>query len=138
MGADLSGKRLELLKEVLPKLSRVAVLGNSGDAGNGTQLRETDAPPGHLGCSFKSRIRKRGRISSLRFGRRVRGGLRRFSYWGFWLLSERTLFGQEAVKSRLPAMYPQSNYVEEGGLMSYGASFADLERRAAVRTSTRF
>ena len=40
--ADLSGKRLELLKEILPKLSRVAVLGNSANAGNGTQLRETE------------------------------------------------------------------------------------------------
>jgi ABC-type uncharacterized transport system substrate-binding protein len=40
LGADLSGKRLELLKEVLPKLSRVAVLGNSANAGNGIQLRE--------------------------------------------------------------------------------------------------
>jgi len=42
LGADLSGKRLELLKEVLPRLSRVAVLGNSANAGNGIQLRETE------------------------------------------------------------------------------------------------
>ena len=44
---------------------------------------------------------------------------------------------QGAVKSRLPATYPQSNYVEVGGLMSYGTSFAEMERRAAV-TSIRF
>jgi putative ABC transport system substrate-binding protein len=48
-------------------------------------------------------------------------------------LSERTLLAQHAVKTRLPAIYPQINYVEEaGGLMSYGTSFADLERRAAT------
>ena len=48
-------------------------------------------------------------------------------------LSERTLLAEHAVKTRLPAIYPQINYVEEaGGLMSYGTSFADLERRAAV------
>jgi putative ABC transport system substrate-binding protein len=48
LGADLSGKRLELLKEVLPKLSRVAVLGNSANAGNGIQLRETERAAGTL------------------------------------------------------------------------------------------
>ncbi len=47
-------------------------------------------------------------------------------------LSERTLLAQQAVKSRLPAIYPQISFVEVGGLMSYGTSFADLERRAAV------
>ncbi len=48
-------------------------------------------------------------------------------------LSERTLLAQHAVKTRLPAIYPQINYVEEaGGLMSYGTSFAELERRAAT------
>jgi putative ABC transport system substrate-binding protein len=48
-------------------------------------------------------------------------------------LSERALLAQHAIKTRLPAIYPQINYVEDaGGLMSYGTSFADLERRAAT------
>jgi putative ABC transport system substrate-binding protein len=53
MVADLSGKRLELLKEVLPKLSRLAVLGNSANAGNGTQLRETERAAGALGMQLQ-------------------------------------------------------------------------------------
>jgi putative ABC transport system substrate-binding protein len=48
------------------------------------------------------------------------------------LNAQRTLIAQHAVKSRFPAIYPQSNFVEDGGLMSYGTNIADLERRAAT------
>ena len=53
LGADLSGKRLELLKEVLPKLVRLAVLGNSANAGNGIQLRETERAAGAFGMQLQ-------------------------------------------------------------------------------------
>jgi putative ABC transport system substrate-binding protein len=133
MTADITGKRLELLKEVLPKVSRVAVLGNSGNAGNGTQLRETERAAGALGIQLQYLDILSAKDVETAF--RKAGNERAeavFVLRGPVLTAERPLFTQHAVKSRLPAIYPQSNAVEEGGLMSYGASIADLERRAAV------
>jgi putative ABC transport system substrate-binding protein len=134
LGADLSGKRLELLKEVLPKLSRVAVLGNSANTGNGIQLREAERAAG----AFRMQLQYLDVLNA----KDIEGAFREASkeradavfVLGFpGPLSERTLLAQHAVKSRLPAIYPQINYVEEaGGLMSYGTSFADLELRAAT------
>jgi len=132
--ADLSGKRLELLKEILPKLSRVAVLGNSANTGNATQLKETERAAGAFGMQlqyldilrpkdietvFREAIKERADAVFVLRGPPV-------------ISSQPTLLAQLAVKSRLPATYPHSGYVEAGGLMSYGVSVADLERRAAV------
>jgi putative tryptophan/tyrosine transport system substrate-binding protein len=132
--ADLSGKRLELLKEILPKLSRVAVLGNSANTGNATQLKETERAAGAFGMQLQYlditgpkdiatafREASKGRADAI------------FVLRGPAVInSQPTLLAQLAVKSRLPAIYPQSGYVEAGGLMSYGVSNTDLERRAAV------
>ncbi len=132
LGADLSGKRLELLKEVLPKLTRLAVLGNSANAGNGIQLRETERAAG----AFGMQLQYLDTLSAKDFETAFRAASKERADAVFVLgfpgpLSERALLGQEAVKNRLAAIYPQINYVEVGGLMSYGTSFADLERRAA-------
>jgi putative tryptophan/tyrosine transport system substrate-binding protein len=133
LGADLSAKRLELLKEVLPKLSRLAVLGNSANAGNGTQLRETERAAGAFGMQLQyldllnpKHIETAFREASKERAEAV------FVLRGPGPLSQRTLLAQHAVKSRLPAIYPESSYVEDGGLMSYGTNIADLERRAAT------
>ena len=134
LGADLSGKRLELLKEVLPKLSRVAVLGNSANTGNGIQLRETE----RAAEAFRMQLQYLDILSAKDIETAFREASKERADAVFVLgfpgpLSDRTLLAQHAVKSRLPAIYPQINYVEEaGGLMSYGTSFADLEQRAAT------
>jgi putative tryptophan/tyrosine transport system substrate-binding protein len=134
LGADLSGKRLELLKEVLPKLSRVAVLGNSANTGNGIQLRETE----RAAEAFRMQLQYLDVLSAKDIETAFREASKERADAVFVLgfpgpLSDRTLLAQHAVKSRLPAIYPQINYVEEaGGLMSYGTSFADLELRAAT------
>ena len=47
-------------------------------------------------------------------------------------IAHRTEIAEFSIKSRLPAIYPRSVFVEDGGLMSYGASFADMDRRAAT------
>ena len=134
MGADLSGKRLELLKEILPKLSRLAVLGNSANAGNGIQLRETERAAGAFGMQLQYLDILSAKDIETAFREANKERADAVFVLGFpGPLSERTLLAQHAVKSRLPAIYPQINYVEEaGGLMSYGTSFADLERRAAT------
>ena len=133
LGADLSGKRLELLKEVLPKLSRVAVLGNSANTGNGIQLRETE----RAAEAFRMQLQYLDVLSAKDIETAFREASKERADAVFVLgfpgpLSERTLLAQHAVKSRLPAIYPESSYVEDGGLMSYGTSIADLERRAAT------
>ena len=134
LGADLSGKRLELLKEVLPKLSRLAVLGNSANAGNGIQLRETERAAGAFGMQLQYLDILGAKDIETAFREASKERADAVFVLGFpGLISERTLLAQQAVKSRLPAIYPQINYVEDaGGLMSYGTNFADLERRAAT------
>ena len=133
MTADLSGKRLELLKEVLPKLSRLAVFGNSANAGNATQLKETERAAGSLRVQLQYLdIRSAKDIeTAFREASKERADAV-FILRGPVLNAQRTLIAQHAVKSRLPAIYPQSNFVEAGGLMSYGTNIADLERRAAT------
>jgi len=131
--ADLSGKRLELLKEILPKLSRLAVLGTSASPGMAQQLRETELAAGAFGMQFQFldildpkdieaafRAAGKGRADAVLV---LRGPV---------LTSQRTQVVELAVKSRLPATYPETEYVEAGGLMSYGVSNIDLFRRAAT------
>jgi putative ABC transport system substrate-binding protein len=134
LAADLSGKRLELLKEALPKLARLAVLGNSSNAGNGIQLRETERAAGSLGMQlhYLNMLSAKDIETAFRDATKERADA--ILVLGFpGPLSERTMLAQHAAKNRLAAMYPQINYVEDaGGLMSYGTSYADLERRAAT------
>jgi ABC-type uncharacterized transport system substrate-binding protein len=132
--ADLSGKRLELLKEIVPKLLRVAVFGNSANTGNATQLKETERAAEAFGMQLQ--------YLDILGPRDVEIGFREasteradavFVLRGPAVInSQSTLLIQLAVKRRLPVSYPQSTYVEAGGLMSYGVSVADLNRRAAV------
>jgi putative ABC transport system substrate-binding protein len=132
MTTDLTGKRLELLKEILPKLSRLAVLGNSANAGNGIQLRETERTAATLGVQLQyldilsaTDIETAFREASKERAEAV------FVLSGLFI-PQPTLLTQSAVKSRLPAAYPSSTFVDAGGLMSYGNNFDDLYRRAAT------
>jgi putative ABC transport system substrate-binding protein len=135
MTADLAGKRLELLREVLPKLSRLAVLGNSANAGNGIQLREIERAAATLGVQLQylDILSVKDIETAFREASKERAeGV--FVLGGPVFNSRRTLtlLAQIAVKSRLPAAYPRSDFVEQGGLMSYGVNRADLDRRAAT------
>jgi putative ABC transport system substrate-binding protein len=133
LGADLSGKRLELLKEVLPKLARLAVLGNSTNAGNGIQLRETERAAGTFGMQLQYIDILGAKDIETAFREASKERADAVFVLGFpTRLSERALLAQHAVNRQIPTTYPQISYVEAGGLMSYGTSFADLERRAAT------
>jgi ABC-type uncharacterized transport system substrate-binding protein len=133
LSPELSGKRLELLKEMLPKLSRVAVFGTSTSPSNAQALRETELAAGALavklqyldvrgpkdiGTAFRAASKERA-DAVLVLGGPV-------------LASQRTQLVDLAVKSRLPAIYWRSDIVESGGLISYSVSFSDLDRRAAT------
>jgi ABC-type uncharacterized transport system substrate-binding protein len=130
---EISGKRLELLREVVPKLSRVAVFGTSTMPGNAQALKETELAAGAFGVKLQYldvlgpkdietafRAASKGRADAVLM---VAGSV---------LLSQRTQIADLAVKNRLPAIYYDPQFVEAGGLMTYGVSFTDLDRRAAT------
>ena len=133
LAPELSGKQLELMKETIPKLSRVAVFGSSTSPGNAQSLREVELAarafkvqlqyldvldPNYIETAFRAASNGRADgvlvLNSPVFA------------------SRQTQVVDLAVKSRLPAIYWRSDFVEAGGLMSYGASQNDLDRRAAA------
>jgi putative ABC transport system substrate-binding protein len=130
---EVSGKQLELLKEIVPKLSRVAVLGNSTNSGNAQLLKEVDLTAG----AFKVKLPYLDVLSpkdietAFRAASKQRAGAVLLLASPV-LFSQRTEIAELAVKNRLPAMYPQSDYMESGGLMYYGANTPDLYWRAAT------
>jgi len=130
---EISGKQLELLKEIVPRLSRVAVLGTSTNPGTAQVLKETELAAGAFGVQLQYldvlgpkdietafRAASKGRADAV------------LVLPSSVLNSQRTQIVELAVKSRLPAIYPYPEYVEDGGLITYGVSFTDLFRRAAT------
>jgi putative tryptophan/tyrosine transport system substrate-binding protein len=128
------GKRLELLKEIIPKLSRLALfMGLS--AGDAAQIsKELDAAAGAVGVklqpldiqvgtdfesAFRAALKERADAALVRVG-------------GPILDPQRKHVAELAVKNRLPVMYESADEVHAGGLISYGISDADLYRRAAT------
>jgi putative ABC transport system substrate-binding protein len=128
---EISGKRIEILKELVPKLSRVAVLGMSSNPGNALSLRETELAAHSLGLQTS--------FLDIRHSKDVESASRSAAMEhaeAILVLNFPPLFRKDirelAAKRRLPAIYFESSFVDEGGLMSYGASLADLDRRAAI------
>jgi putative ABC transport system substrate-binding protein len=133
LAPELSGKRLELLKETVPKLSRVAVFGTSTTPGNAQNIKETELAARAFGLQLQSLDVRAPKDMETAF--RAAGKARADSIIvlsGPMVNSHRSQIVDLAVKSRLPAIYPWPEYVEDGGLMSYGPSLTDLNRRAAT------
>ena len=129
---ELGGKRLELLKEIVPKLSRVAVLGDHKSPGYDAQKKEIEIAAPALG--LKLQIVEPGPDDL----EKVFSAMTK-EHAGALVVLQGPLTGSYrkrivdlAAKSRLLATYYASEFVEIGGLMSYGTSIADLYRRAAV------
>ncbi len=133
LAPEISGKRLELLKEVIPKVLRVAVLGSSTNPGNTQSLKETELAAKTIGVHLHSidvldpkdiesafRAASKGRAEAV------------LVLASLVLNSQRKQIAELTVKNRLPAIYYAPEWVEDGGLMSYGVSFTDLYRRAAT------
>jgi ABC-type uncharacterized transport system substrate-binding protein len=134
LAPELSGKRLELLKESVPKLSRVAVFTSSSTADDAQVLKEIELASGPLRVklqyldirspkdfetAFRAAVNERAEAVLVRVP-------------AFILNPQRRQVVGLAVKSRLPAMYERTDEVDAGGLMSYGISVPDLYRRAAT------
>jgi putative tryptophan/tyrosine transport system substrate-binding protein len=133
LSPELSGKRLELLKEIAPKLSRVAVLGTSTVPGSAQAFRETEL----AARAFKVKLQYLDVLSPKDIETAFRAASKGradavLMLTGAAFSSQRTQIADLAVKSRLPAIYIQTEFVEAGGLMSYATSITDLNRRAAT------
>ena len=134
LAPELSGKRLELLKETVPRLSRVAVFGTSTTPGSAQAFKEVELAAGAFGVKIQSLdiLSPKDIETAFRDAVKGRADAVLFQVAGPFASSQRPQIAALAVKSRLPAIYELPPYVEAGGLMSYGVSLPDLDRRAAV------
>jgi putative tryptophan/tyrosine transport system substrate-binding protein len=132
LSPELSGKQLELLKEIIANLARVAVLGNATEPGNPQTLRETQIAATAVGVQLQYLEIQRSEDIESAFSaiKRERAGaviLLRNPVTG----THRKHALDIATKSRLPAIYPNREWVDAGGLLFYGANIPDNWRRAA-------
>jgi ABC-type uncharacterized transport system substrate-binding protein len=134
LSPELRGKRLEILKEVVPRLSRVAVMETSTSPGRAQVIKEIEAAAGAMKVQLQYldvltikdiepafRAASEGRADAVL--EIVSGAIR---------ASQRKEIATLAIKTRLPVMWERPEYVEAGGLMSYGVRLPDLDRRAAT------
>jgi putative ABC transport system substrate-binding protein len=134
MSSELSGKRLELLREVVPGLSRVAALWNPDVRGAVLDYKETEGAARLLRMELQSvevsRAEDLDRAFSAVTNQRAQAlVLPGVNPIGFMNRDKIASFAQ---RNRLPSMYPTREYVDAGGLMSYGPSLPDLYRHAAI------
>jgi len=133
LAPELSGKQLELLKEIIPKLSRVAVFGNTTLPGNAQSLREAELGAGAFGVQLQyvDVLDTKDIETAFRAASKRRADALLALPSPVFVL-QRTQIVDLAVKNRLPAIYDRREFVDDGGLISYGTNFADLSRRAAM------
>ena len=133
LAPEISGKQLELLKETVPKLSRVAVLGTSTIPGQAILLREIGLAAGPLGVQLQSLDVLGPKDIETAFRAVSDQRAEAFIVLAGGILSaQQTRVLEYALKNRLAAIYSQPQFVEAGGLMFYGVNLTDLDRRAAT------
>jgi ABC-type uncharacterized transport system substrate-binding protein len=133
MAPDLAGKQLELLKEVVPKVSRVAVLLHPDNPASAFQLREAEAAARAVGVQLHTLEARNPQEIDSAFAVMIReraGALLILADAVFG--SQRKQIAELATKGRLPSIFVTREYAEAGGLMSYGPNHLDLERRVAT------
>jgi putative ABC transport system substrate-binding protein len=134
MHADLIAKRLGLLKELLPKLSAIAVLAREGSAATAQYVREAElAAP---------KLRLQLRVVTLRNAGDLEGALSAMQWASALVVADDAVFtahrariAELALNNRLPTAYGFSDMVEAGGLFAYGPHYGDMYRRAAIQVS---
>jgi putative ABC transport system substrate-binding protein len=131
MMADLAGKRLELLRQVVPGLSRVAIMGNVGNPFTVLELGEVQAAASTLGLEVDTlEIQQAQDIAPAFEALKGRAGAL-YVCIDALVSTNRIRIDTLAVGAGLPTIYGSRDYVEAGGLMSYGANYPDQFRRAA-------
>jgi putative tryptophan/tyrosine transport system substrate-binding protein len=133
LGSELGGKRLELLKEIVPGLARVAVLWNSAVPDKQVELAQMEAPARKLGLQLQPAEARGLEEFERAFTSIVNGRAQAMITLGEPLMySHRALLLEFAAKHRLPAIFNWREFVEAGALIGYGPSISDLYRRAAT------
>jgi ABC-type uncharacterized transport system substrate-binding protein len=131
LNRDLSGKRLELLKEVIPKLTRVAVLWDA--SGSRNNFKETGIAAQAVGVQLQSLdVRSAEAIERAFKAATERKAQALIMLANPFTTAHATRIAELAIQNRLPSIFSQRVYVESGGLMSYSPNLADLARRTAV------
>jgi putative ABC transport system substrate-binding protein len=133
LAPEMSGKHVELLKEIVPQLSRLAILGTSATPGNAQTLRELEVAAMGMGAKLQFvDVQSRNDIESA-FRAAVKGRADAIIVLGSGIYaSHRKQVVDLATESRLPAIYRSREYMEVGGLIVYGVNPFDLDRRAAT------
>jgi len=133
IGAVLSGKRLELIKETIPRLSRLAVLWNPQDPGSTQQWKESILAARELRLQLHSMEVSAADQYESAFKEAIKSHCAAIAVTQNALaLSNQKRIADLAAKHRLPAIYSRGDHVESGGLMSYGADQLEPYRRTAV------
>jgi putative tryptophan/tyrosine transport system substrate-binding protein len=133
MSPELSGKRLQLLTEAIPRVSRVAVLWNPADPAKALDLRELQATGQALSIQLQLLEVRGPEDFETAFAAMTRERAEALITLGDPVtVSHRIRIVDLVAKSRVPAMYDLQEFVEAGGLMAYGPSLTDLFRRAAA------
>jgi ABC-type uncharacterized transport system substrate-binding protein len=128
---DFAGKRLELLRGIVPKLRRVAVIWQPANPSNANQLKGAQVAARTLGVQLMPVSVQEPNDFDSAFTT-VRGTDGVLMLESPFFTTHRARLAELALRSRLPAIYGQKEYVEAGGLISYGTDFQDLWRRAAT------
>jgi putative ABC transport system substrate-binding protein len=130
---EISGKQLELLKEIVPKLSRVAVIGNSSMPGNSQPLRQTEKAANAFGIKLKSLdVQNASEIEAAFLAAEKDRSDAVIVLGSQVVTSHAKQFAAMAAHSRLPAIYWSPEFVQAGGLLSYSVSINYLFRRSAI------
>ncbi len=133
LSPEMSGKQLELLKQIVPRLSRVAIIGNSTNPGDAQALRETVLAAGAFEVYLRYLDILDPKDIETAFRAAAKGRADALLVLGNPILNnQRKQVVDLAIKHRLPAAYTRPEFAEAGGLMYYGANYNDLFRRAAT------
>ena len=132
--ADLEGKRLQVLREILPKLIRLALIANPANPFTRVMLKATHAAGKTLHMTTQTY-----EVSAAEQFERVFAAIRKRRHDALTVLADRPFLVSNrarivafAAEARLPAIYPFPEFVDDGGLLFYGPSFVDMFRRAAT------
>ncbi len=132
LSQELSAKRMEILKQAVPRLSRLAILWNPANPSHRASLKESAAPARALGVEIHAVEAPNRDAIAAAFAAMVRShDSALFVLDDAMLFEHRALIADMALRHRLPSMFGVAGFVTAGGLMSYGAKQTELYRRAA-------
>jgi putative tryptophan/tyrosine transport system substrate-binding protein len=128
---DTVGKRLEFLREVVPDLRRLAIMANAGNPGNVVEMREAQEQAQMLGIEVTTSEIRRAEDIALAFDALKDKAQALYVVSSPLTTTNRVRINTLALGRRLPVIYSDREFVEVGGLISYGVDFANMYRRAA-------